>query len=111
MLHAVKKVEYVKDYKLKLTFRNKDIKIVDLEKELIGPMFEPLKDINYFKQVKTDGYTIMWPNETDFCPDVLYEIGTEVKSAIKLAPKKPRRRTMTSSHGHKSSPPITAKSK
>lgn len=75
MLHAVKKVEYLKDFKLKLTFRNKDVKVVDLEKELLGPMFEPLKNIEYFKQVKTDGYTIVWPNQADFCPDVLHAIG------------------------------------
>lgn len=78
MLHAVKKVEYFKDYKLKLTFRNGDVKIVDLEGELWGAMYEPLKDIEYFKLVKTDGHTIVWPNEADFCPDLLYQMGTDV---------------------------------
>lgn len=34
MLHAVKKVEYLCDYKLNLTFRNKDVLIVDLKDEL-----------------------------------------------------------------------------
>ena len=77
MLHAVKKVEYVKEYKLKLTFRNKDVKIVDLEKELWGPMFDPLKNIEYFKKVKIDDHTIVWPNEVDFCPDMLYKIGED----------------------------------
>lgn len=90
MLHAVKKVEYVKDYKLKLTFRNKDIKIVDLKEELWGSMFEPLKDLEYFKLVKTDGHTIVWPNEADFCPDVLYEMGKKLSEQ-----KKPIRRTST----------------
>lgn len=105
MLHAVKKVEYFKDYKLKLTFRNKDVKIVDLKKELWGPMFEPLKDIEYFKLVKTDGTTIVWPNEADFCPDVLYKIGKEVKNVktrAKTATVRKRRRpspsTMEKSH-------------
>ncbi len=88
MLHAVKKVEYIKEHKLKLTFRNGDIKIVDLEEELWGPLFEPLKDIEYFKLVKTDGHTIVWPNEADFCPDVLHEIGKDVKSTPKKPPLK-----------------------
>src|ERR1700730_8585479 len=91
MLHAVKKVEYIKDYKLRLTFRNKTIKIVDLENELWGPMFEPLKDTSYFKLVKTDGHTIVWPNDVDFCPDVLYEIGLDAQEK-----KKPKKSTSMS---------------
>jgi len=85
MLHAVKKVEYIKDYELKLTFRNKDVKIVDLKNELWGLMFEPLKDIEYFKKVKTDGHTIVWPNEADFCPDVLHSMG---KNAVEKKSKR-----------------------
>lgn len=96
MLHAIKKVEYVNDYKLKLTFRNKDVKIVDLEKELWGPMFEPLKDIEYFKRVKTDGQTIVWPNEADFCPDVLHEMGTEIQAQKKQVKPRPKRRKKVS---------------
>ena len=88
MLHAVKKVEYVKDYKLKLTFRNKDVKIVDLEKELFGPMFEPLKDIKYFKQVKADGTTIVWPNGVDLCPDFLYKMGKDTEQDVKKSKQK-----------------------
>lgn len=94
MLHAIKKVEYIKGYKLKLTFRNKDIKIVNLEKELWGSMFEPLKDIEYFKKVKTDGHTIVWPNEADFCPDVLYEMGED----LVVNTNKPIRRRKNSHH-------------
>ncbi len=112
MLHAVKKVEYVKDYKLKLTFRNQEVKIVDLEKELWGQMFEPLKDIEYFKKVKTDGHTIVWPNGADFCPDVLYEMGKSVEkiekkplglskrtTGIRSLPAKPKKRTVAN-HKH-----------
>src|ERR1700722_5533353 len=87
MLHAIKKVEYIKDYKLKLTFRNDDVKIVDLEQELWGPMFKPLKDIEYFQQVKTDSYTIIWPNGLDLCPDTLYEKGVEVEQKKKIPTK------------------------
>lgn len=101
MLHAVKKVEYLKDYKLKLTFRNKDVKIVDLENELWGSMFEPLKNIEYFKKVKTDGHTIVWPNESDFCPDVLYDMGTKVTEEIVKVRKKTNRRTTSSSRARK----------
>lgn len=77
MLYKVKNVEYLEGYKLKLTFNNKKKKIIDLKNDLWGEMFEPLKDIEYFKRVKTDGHTIVWPNGLDLCPDALYEDGIE----------------------------------
>jgi len=109
MLHIVKKVEYIEDYKLKLTFENKDVKIVDLEKELWGPMFEPLKDIKYFKKVKTDGHTIVWPNEVDFCPDLLYKIGKNVRE--KTTKPIHRRKNVTHSISEKPRTQVAAKSK
>ena len=52
------------------------------KKELWGPMYEPLKDTDYFKQVFVDNdyITIQWPNGADFSPDRLYEMGKEVKA-------------------------------
>lgn len=41
-----------------------------------GPMYEPLKDIEFFKKVRVDKElrTVLWPNEFDICPDSLYEM-------------------------------------
>jgi hypothetical protein len=41
----------------------------------VGPMFEPLCDVNYFAQVVVDEElgTIVWPNGADLAPDVLHE--------------------------------------
>ncbi len=69
------KVEYIKDYKLNLEFNNGNSGLVDLEDHIWGPAFEPLKNIDFFKQVevsKTLG-TITWPNEVDFAPEFLFE--------------------------------------
>jgi hypothetical protein len=43
-----------------------------------GGVFAPLQDIDFFKQVKVDPEidTLVWPNEVDFCPDVLYSEAT-----------------------------------
>ena len=43
-------------------------------------IFEPLKDMVYFKSVKLneDIDTVVWPNNADFSPDFLYEIGQPV---------------------------------
>lgn len=79
-LHIID-VKYLNDYKLRLTFNNGVIKDVDLQNELYGKIFEPLKDINLFKQVKINSTntTIEWPNGADFAPEFLYEIGKEVE--------------------------------
>jgi len=77
----VKEVLYVSDYKLQLTFEDGSVKIVDLEPYLDGEIFEPLKDIEYFKTVRVDPDidTIVWDNGADMSPDFLYEIGEEVE--------------------------------
>ena len=83
MLHTVKKVEYVEEYKLKLTFDDRCVKIVNLESLIKNTknMFGPLLDLDYFKKVECDGITICWPNGVDLCPDVLYGIGKNVKQS------------------------------
>ena len=78
-MHFVKRVAYVSEYKLLLTFEDGSIKLVDLERELDGEIFEPLKDVNYFKTVRVnpDLDTIVWENGADISPDFLYQIGTQ----------------------------------
>jgi hypothetical protein len=81
----VKKVEYIDGYKLKILFSDNKVKVVDLEPIIIKGkrMFLPLKDVEYFKQVSLDDkeypLSICWPNEAAICPDVLYEMGREIR--------------------------------
>jgi hypothetical protein len=61
MLHTVKKVEYLEEYKLKLTFNDKSIKTVNLENMIKSTknMFVPLLDLDYFKNVKCNGQMVL----------------------------------------------------
>src|SRR5437016_3416314 len=73
---VIRDARYVEDYKVELWFADGFQAIVDLESELDGLMFEPLKKIAYFRQVKfsTDLGTIFWPNDADLAPEHLYEL-------------------------------------
>jgi len=75
-MHFVREVTYASEYKLLLTFEDRSVRLVDLEPHLDGEIFEPLKDIHYFKTVRVnpDLDTIVWGNGADVFPDFLYEI-------------------------------------
>ena len=80
MFLHVTNVTHLKEYQLRLIFDNGVVKNVDLQAELYGEVFEPLKEIDFFKQVEVnpETNTIEWPNGADFAPEFLYEIGREV---------------------------------
>ncbi|MBN4054856.1 DUF2442 domain-containing protein, partial [Nitrospira defluvii] len=49
---------------------------VDLEAELWGEIFEPLRDMSVFKKLRLDDeelHTLVWPNGADFAPEFLYQ--------------------------------------
>jgi len=76
-MHFVRKVHYLSGYRLMLTFEDDSVRLVELEQHLDGEIFEPLKDIAYFRTVSIDpeSDTVVWDNGADFSPDFLYEIG------------------------------------
>ena len=61
--------------------------VVDLGQQLrFEGVFEPLKDRDYFLQVRVDpeAGTITWPNGADLDPDVLYSRVTGVPVSLNL---------------------------
>ncbi|MGH3103890.1 MAG: DUF2442 domain-containing protein [Gaiellaceae bacterium] len=71
----IRTVEPLEGFELRLGFDDGTVREIDLEAELWGPVFEPLRvDPELFRQVRVDEElgTIVWPNGADFDPDVLH---------------------------------------
>ena len=74
MYYSVIEARYVRDHTVWIRFKDGSEGEVDLSSELWGPVFEPLKDIQYFRSFKVAEYgTIAWPNGADIAPEFLYE--------------------------------------
>jgi len=86
-MHYVTDASYVGGHKLKIRFEDEEVRVVDLSEHLDGPIFEPLRDLSYFRQfaVNHDIDTVTWPNGADFSPDFLYEIGESVGAQLHSA--------------------------
>ena len=80
MFPRVLGVRHVEAYRLELTFRNGEKAELDFRDRVVGRcgVFKLLEDVVFFKQVRVDPEigTLVWPNEVDFCPDVLYSEAT-----------------------------------
>ncbi|MBI5015261.1 MAG: DUF2442 domain-containing protein [Deltaproteobacteria bacterium] len=73
-MNEVKRIEYKHEYIYEVHFDNGLCAEVDFEPYLTrGPVFEPLRDIEYFKRATVEGGTISWPNGADISPESLYE--------------------------------------
>ena len=65
-------VKTIENYKLIVTFSNKEKRIFDVTPYLKFKQFQELKNQSLFKTVKIAGLSIQWCNGADICPDELY---------------------------------------
>ena len=71
-LPSVIRAEYRGGYLIRLTFHDNQQKTIDFGAWLEGPVFEPLKNPEYFSRFFLDGGTVVWPNGADIAPETLY---------------------------------------
>lgn len=85
VLLRVVDVQPLEGYWLRITFNDGAVREVDFSDDLKraaeGTLAEPLRDPDYFRQVRVDEQlrTIVWPNGLDADPDVLHGDGTPVE--------------------------------
>jgi len=77
MLLHVTSVRCIEPYRLRVSFDDGSVRVVDLTAELWGEVFEPLRDPDFFRQasVNPETGTVEWPNGADFAPTFLHERG------------------------------------
>ena len=76
MFPDVQSVRYLGDYQLELIFTDGVSGRIDLASSIVGRggVFAPLENKDFFARVSVnaDIGTIVWPNDVDFDPEVLY---------------------------------------
>ena len=73
-MQRVKEVRPLDNYQLDVAFEDGTHGVIALADRLFGPMFEPLRDANFFKQAFVDEFgAVCWPNGADLAPDALYD--------------------------------------
>ena len=68
----VKAVKPGADYRLQITFSNGERGTYDCRPLLNFGVFQELQDDAYFRQVRAENGTVVWPHEQDICPDTIY---------------------------------------
>ena len=73
----IEEARYLNNHEVWIRFNDGIEGEVDLHENLKGPIFEPLKDPDYFKEFKLEGHTLSWPNGADFAPEFIRSVMTQ----------------------------------
>lgn len=73
-LNEVTKIKYLRGHVYRIRFDDGLEGDVDFSEHIgRGPVFEPLADLDFFRQAHIEGGTIAWANGADIAPETLYE--------------------------------------
>ena len=75
MNYDVLEARYLHDFVVWLRFRDGTAGEIDLAPVLWGEVFEPLKDVEYFRTFNVHPLfqTLTWPNGADIAPEYLHD--------------------------------------
>lgn len=88
-LPSVVHAEYRGQFRIHLTFNDNSEAAIDFRPWLDGPVFEALKDAQYFRRFFVEGGTVVWPNGADIAPETLYAAVQATRSNTAMEPPAP----------------------
>jgi hypothetical protein len=73
--YDVVEARHVSGHTVWLRFRDGTVGEIDLAPSLRGPVFEPLREVEFFRQfrIHPEFETLVWPNGADFAPEFLHD--------------------------------------
>jgi len=71
-LPAVVQAQYRSGHRIRVVFNDGVEATLSFRRWLKGPIFGPLRDLDYFRRFYLDGGTVAWPNGADIAPETLY---------------------------------------
>lgn len=75
MDYDVLEARYIGGYVVWLRFRDGTAGEIDLAPRLKGPVFEPLREVEFFRRfsIHPEFHTLVWPNGADLAPEYLHD--------------------------------------
>jgi hypothetical protein len=88
-IYHVRSFEIVSPYTLRIQFDDETSQTINFQPVLAGEMYEPLRDLSLFNQVRLDPevHTLVWPNGADFDPATLHDWPEQEEALIERAQK------------------------
>ncbi|MCE9544317.1 MAG: DUF2442 domain-containing protein [Planctomycetia bacterium] len=83
-LPSVVRAQYRGGHSIWLVFNDGSEGLVSFRRWLKGPVFESLKDLDFFRRFFVDGGTVAWPNGADIAPETLYAAVARKPSGSKV---------------------------
>ena len=81
MFLHVTKARHIAEHRVEVSFNDGTSAELDLSGSLDGPIFEPLRNVEYFRAFSIIGHTLAWPNGADFAPEYLRSLATTPASS------------------------------
>lgn len=66
------------NYVLRIVFDNGETKRFDVKPYIQGEWYGKLSERKYFQTARPDGFTVVWPEGQDLCPDEVYDLSVSV---------------------------------
>ncbi|TAK60614.1 MAG: DUF2442 domain-containing protein [Bacteroidetes bacterium] len=82
MYYHIIDARYIQEYIIWMKFKDGTEGEINFFHDLDGPIFEPLRIKDYFKQFDLQGHTLHWKNGADFAPEYLYQLVKERCMAV-----------------------------